>query len=100
MSCLCVVYTVCMFVVQPFSGHGDEQRSTFGAKQCVAYSFPFCLLPVTFPAIQSFHTGRTNRYRSGQQNRQLLSVEGLVKLHFSVKARFSEEAAVVLSFFL
>lgn len=67
-------------------------------------AFPFASfkLPVTFPAIQSFHTGRTNGYRSGQlllqQNRQLLSVEELVKLHFSVKARFSEEAAVVLCF--
>lgn len=62
-------------------------------------AFPFASfkLPVTF-----LPSGRTNGYRSGQllseQNRQLLSVEELVKLHFSVKARFSEEAAVVLCF--
>lgn len=66
--------------------------------------FPLCLfkLPVTFPATRLFHTGWPNGYRGGQpllqQNRRLLSVEELVKLHFSMKVMFSEEAAVVLFF--
>lgn len=64
------------------------------------YSSPLCLfkLPVTFPATQLFHTGRPTGYRGRRplswQNRQLLSVEKLVKLHFSMKAMFSGEAAV------
>lgn len=64
-----------------------------------SYSSPLCLfkLPVTFSATQLFHTGQPTGYRDwlplSWQNRQL-SVEKLVKLHFSMKAMFSGEAAV------
>lgn len=53
--CVWFLLHLSMFVVQPFKGRGDEQRSTLGAKQCVAYSFSFCLFQITchFPAIRS-----------------------------------------------
>lgn len=98
-------------MAKPSSGHGTTLRPAVGGKQSAEVdsglptAFPFCLfkLPVIFPASRLFLTGWPNRYRGGrplsQQNRRLLSVEELVKLHFSVKARFSEEAAVVLFFF-
>lgn len=88
---------------------GASHGSTFLGEDLLnlavdTYSFRLCFfkLPVTFPATELFHTGRPNAYRDGQlllqQNKRLLSDEELVKLHFSMKAMFSEEAAVVLFF--
>lgn len=105
---MCILY-VRVSAKLPFSGHSANQWSMLVGNDQLsrtvdADSFPLCLfkLPVTFPATQLFHTGRPNGYRGGQplllQNRRLLSVEELVKLHFSMKAMFSEEAAVVLFF--
>lgn len=101
---VCVLY-VHKFVELPFTGHAANQGSTLVGKDLLSwavdiYSFPLCLLnlPVTFPATQLFHTGWPTGYRGRQpllqQNRRLLSIEELVKLHFSMKAMFSDEAAV------
>lgn len=101
---------VCMFVEVPFMAQGASHGSTFLGEDLLnwavdTYSFRICFfkLPVTFPATELFHTGRPNAYRDGQlllqQNKRLLSDEELVKLHFSMKAMFSQEAAVVLFFF-
>lgn len=86
------------------SGRGstDDVDSSAGLSTSVSYSFTSFKLPVTFPVTELFHTGRPHGYRSGQPlsrlNRWFLPVEEVVKLHFSVKARSSQEAAVVLCF--
>lgn len=98
-------YHVHKFAEQPFRGHAASQGSMSVGEHWLSwtvdtYSSPLCLfkLPVTFTATQLFHTGRPTGYRGRQplswQNRRLLSVEEVVKLHFSMKAMFSGEAAV------
>lgn len=89
------------FSKQPFRGHAASHRSISVVSQYLQYpQLSSCLfkLPVTFPATQLFHTGWPTGYRDRQllswHNRQLLSVEKHVKLHFSMKAMFSGEAAV------